>query len=81
MDGVLNGEEVVFVSYADVLRHVVQPTEVRHSQAIQITKIRSVSIRNPNVRYNKEEYDLSKVSGTKKIKISRSRMGKGRKGT
>ena len=57
MDGVFIGEEVVFVSYADVLRQVVQPTEVRHSQAIQITKIRSVSIRNPNVRYNKEEYD------------------------
>ena len=57
MDGVLIREEVVFVSYADVLRHVVQPTEVRHSQAIQITKIRSVSIRNSNVRYNKEEYD------------------------
>ena len=57
MDGVLNGEEVVFVSYADVPRQVVQPTEGRHSQAIQVTKIRSVSIRNPNVRYNKEEYD------------------------
>ena len=81
MDGVFIGEEVVFVSSADVPRQVVQPTEVRHSQAIQITKIRSVSIRNPNVRYNKEEYDLSKVSGTKKIKISRSRMEKGRKGT
>ena len=62
-------------------RLVVQPTEGRHSQAIQLTEIRSVSIRNPNVRYNKEEYDLSKVSGTKKIKISRSRMEKGRKGT
>ena len=42
MDGVLNGEEVVFVSYADVPRHVVQSTEVRHSQAIQLTESRSV---------------------------------------
>ena len=68
MDGVLNGEEVVFVSYADVPRQVVQPTEVRHSQAIQITKIRSVSIRNPNVRYNKEEYDCVRCRELRKSK-------------
>ena len=61
-------------------RLVVQPTEGRHSQAIQLTDSRSVWIRKPNVSYNKEEYDLSKVSGTKKIKISRSRTEKGSKG-
>lgn len=80
MDGVLNGEEVVFVSYADVLRHVVQPTEVRHSQAIQITKIRSVSIRNPNVRYNKEEYDCVTCRELRKSKYENQGWEKGERG-
>ena len=44
-----------------------QPIESRASPVVEPTGSRPVRIRKPNVRYNAEEYDLSKVSGTKKV--------------
>ena len=37
------------------------------SPVVQPTESRPVRTRKPNVRYSAEEYDLSKVSGTKKV--------------
>ena len=68
-EGVSIGEEVVPVSSADVPSQVVQPTESR-----------PVRIRKPNVWYNTEEYDLSKVSGTKKIRYTGQGWKKARRG-
>ena len=51
-----------------------------HSQAIQVTKIRSVSIRNPNVRYNKEEYDCVTCRELRKSKYENQGWEKGERG-
>ena len=59
------GEEVGPVSSVDVPNQTVQP--VVSSPVVQPTESRPVRTRKPNVRYSAEEYDLSKVSGTKKV--------------
>ena len=58
-------EEVNPITSVDVPGQTVQP--VVSSPAVQPTPRRSGRIRKPNVRYSAEEYDLSKVSGTKKV--------------
>ena len=52
---------------AVVPSHSVPPPVNESSPAVQPTVGRPVRTRKPNVRYNAEEYDLSKVSGTKKV--------------
>ena len=59
------GEEVGPVSSVDVPDQTVQP--VVSSPVVQPTESRPVRTRRPNVRYSAEEYDLSKISGTKKV--------------
>ena len=66
-DGI--GGEVDPISSVEVPDQTVVTVEqpVVPSPVVQPTESRPVRTRKPNVRYNAKEYDLSKVSGTKKV--------------